>query len=129
MVTAALAAPALAALPHRQTGDKQRGKRVEPPKAKQCVSEEADQDSAGEVGAEDVLCPLAGGRSRSESGSKPELCATEQRHQDQAADGELDTEVTRLGLGVHEQLVKRVADHVGDEQPDADRDRLLCSAF
>jgi hypothetical protein len=60
-VAAAFAAPALPPLPDRERGDGQRGERVEPPEPEERVPEQADKHSRGEIGAEDVLRPLARG--------------------------------------------------------------------
>src|SRR2546428_5960433 len=67
VVAAALAAPAFLPLPDGERSDGKGGERVEPPQPEQRVTEQADEDGGGEVGAEDVLGALAGGRCRAEA--------------------------------------------------------------
>src|SRR2546422_10900981 len=66
VVAAALAAPAFLPLPDSERSDGKGGDRVEPPQPEQRIAEQADEDGGGEIGAEDVLGPLAGGRRRAE---------------------------------------------------------------
>ena len=63
VVAAALAAPAFLPLPDGERSDGKGGDRVEPPQSEQRVTEQADENGGGEVGAEDVLGSLTGGRS------------------------------------------------------------------
>src|SRR5437870_8263207 len=55
VVAAALAAPAFLPLPDGERSDGKGGDRVEPPQSEQRVTEQADENGGGEVGAEDVL--------------------------------------------------------------------------
>ena len=70
---AAFAAPALAPFPDRDCGDDERRRRIEPPEAEQCVTEQADENGGGEVGAEQVLGPLAPGCDRAKLVGEPAL--------------------------------------------------------
>src|SRR2546430_5194090 len=64
VVAAALAAPAFLPLPDGERSDGKGGERVEPPQCEQRVTEQADENGGGEVGAEDVLGSLTGGLRR-----------------------------------------------------------------
>lgn len=83
--------------------------------------------AAAKIGTKDVLRSLAGGRRRVELRAESMLHPSEEGHNDQAADGQADAQVARLGLGVDEQLVEGVASDIGNEQPEADGHRLLRS--
>jgi Cu2+-exporting ATPase len=83
-VAAAFAAPAFPPLLDGNRGDDQGGDRVEPPEPEKRVAEQADQDGAREVGAQEVLRPLAAGGDRSELLGESTLGDAEDRHPDKA---------------------------------------------
>jgi len=70
---AALATPDLASLADRGAGDQKRGERVQPPPAEERIAGEAEEDRAGEIGADQVLRALAVGRGRAERRGQPLL--------------------------------------------------------
>src|SRR2546422_7629647 len=87
VVAAALAAPAFLPFPDGERSDGKGGERVEPPQSEQGVTEQADENGGGEVGAEDVLSSLTGGCRRLECRAPPVLHSPQQRHQQGTAEG------------------------------------------
>lgn len=73
-------APGLEPLADGDDGDQEGGDRIKPPGPEQSIAEQAEEDGAGEVGAEHVLGALAVGRLRAELAGDPLLGAAEQRH-------------------------------------------------
>jgi hypothetical protein len=112
---AALAAPALAAFLDRDRGDNERGCRVEPPETEERVPEQPNKNGGGEVGAEQILGPLAAGCDRAELVGKPPLRDAEERHPDHARRDKRDPEPTRLGLLARDQLVNSLEGDVWGE--------------
>jgi hypothetical protein len=68
---AALATPDLASLADRGAGDQKRGERVQPPPAEERIAGQAEEDRAGEIGADQVLRALAVRVSRGRVGNRP----------------------------------------------------------
>ena len=122
---AALAAPALASLAGGNGGDDESGERVGPPPAEGGVESQSDEESSGEVGAEEVLAAFA------VPGAGPELAgdvgfgAGEQRHRDQRDDREADPDRAAAGVIAAGEGDGRVDGDVCGKQPEGDRDELL----
>jgi Transposase IS116/IS110/IS902 family len=76
---AAVALPALDALPGGDRGDHERGRRIGPPPAEQRVREQPHQQCDGEVGADLVLICIADRRGRAEPFADTALCPRERR--------------------------------------------------
>ena len=122
---AAVAAPGVDAFLDRDGGDQQADHGVQPPGAGDRVAEQADQQRAGEIGAEDVLAALALGRGRADLVGDPLLGDPQQRHRDQAEHGQQHAEDADVGALVAEQGAHRLEGDVGREQEELDRDELL----
>jgi hypothetical protein len=126
---AVVALPGLSSFVNGECGNEQSDCWVEPPQSEEGVGEQAEKRGGGEVGAEQVLAAFALGGVGVNAGADASLRDAERWHDDQAGDGQADTEPTGAGLVLVDQRVDCVAGDIGGEEEKGDGDGLLRALF
>ena len=96
---------------------------IEPPPAEQSVGGQAEQDGAGEVGAQEILDTFAGGGAGVQATAQPLFGDAQPRHDRDGHRGQRDPEPAGSGVAAGDELVDRLDGDVRGQEPERDRDR------